>query len=114
MREVFRERGDPPPCTACGGILKTATVSFGQTMPREPMLRAHAETMACDLFLAIGSSLVVHPAATLPLLAAQNGAALVIVNNEETPLDAVASLLVRDDIGAAFGPWLARKRRGRH
>ena len=106
IREAFHEKGEPPDCTRCGGILKTATISFGQGMPQEEMLRARAETLACDLFLAIGSSLVVHPAATLPMIAAENGADLVIVNNEETPLDPLASLVVRANIADAFAHWM--------
>ncbi|MCB2077464.1 MAG: hypothetical protein KDE55_07175 [Novosphingobium sp.] len=106
IREAIRENDTPPDCPHCGGILKTATISFGQPMPQEEMLRARAETLACDLFLALGSSLVVHPAATLPAIAAQNGADLVIVNNEETPLDPLAGLVVRDDIGDAFSRWM--------
>ncbi|MCB1477559.1 MAG: NAD-dependent deacetylase [Rhodobiaceae bacterium] len=106
IREAFESNGAPPDCLACGGILKTATISFGQAMPQEEMLRARAETLSCDLFLVLGSSLVVHPAATLPVIAAQNGAGLVIVNNEETPLDPMASLVVRADIGDAFSQWM--------
>ncbi|MFN0263693.1 Sir2 family NAD-dependent protein deacetylase [Tepidamorphus sp. 3E244] len=111
IRERFDDAGGPPPCTACGGTLKTATISFGQSMPQEEMLRAQAETLACDLFLALGSSLVVHPAATLPALAAQNGARLAIVNREETPLDGHAEIVVRGDIGVAFRPWLSARAR---
>ena len=106
IREAFESNGAPPDCLACGGILKTATISFGQAMPQEEMLRARAETLSCDLFLVLGSSLVVHPAATLPVIAAQNGAGLVIVNNEETPLDPLASLVVRANIADAFAHWM--------
>ena len=67
--------------------MKTATISFGQPMPEEPMARAEAEALACDLFLVLGSSLVVYPAAGFPLLAKQNGAALVIVNRDPTDHD---------------------------
>lgn len=105
IRTVFEVSGDPPPCRTCGGILKTATISFGQPMPQDKMLHAHAETLACDLFLALGSSLVVHPAAALPALAGSNGATLVIVNNEPTPLDAHADLIIRGDIGEALSVW---------
>lgn len=88
-----------PVCLKCSGIVKTATVSFGQTMPQYEMMRAEAATLDCDLFLAIGSSLVVHPAAGFPVIAKQNGARLVIINREETPLDAFADLVIRQDIG---------------
>ncbi len=69
-------------------------------MPREPMRRAQEETSLCDLFVAIGSSLVVYPAAGFPQLARENGATLVIINGEATPLDDVADVVLRGDIGA--------------
>lgn len=95
-----------PDCT-CGGFIKTATVSFGQAMPEEPMRRAGELAKNCDLFLAIGSSLVVWPAAGFPLMAKQNGAALVIVNREPTEFDELADLVVRQDIGDALAPFIA-------
>jgi NAD-dependent deacetylase len=95
----FRERGEIPTCPACGGLLKSATVSFGQPMPREPMARATAEALACDLFLVLGSSLVVVPAADLPVMAKANGARLVIVNREPTDMDRLADLVLHDEIG---------------
>ena len=83
-----------PVCAVdAGGIVKTATVSFGQSMPPAAMERAEAETLGCDLFLAIGSSLVVYPAAGFPVLAKQNGARLVIINRESTNLDGLADLV---------------------
>ena len=81
----FRDHGVLPSCRACGGIVKTATISFGQAMPLAPMERAERETLAADLFIVIGSSLVVQPAASFPLVAKRNGAKLVIVNREPTP-----------------------------
>jgi NAD-dependent deacetylase len=96
---AFRERGEIPSCPACGGLVKTATVSFGQPMPKAPMARATAEALACDLFLVLGSSLVVVPAADLPVLAKQNGARLVIVNREATDMDRLADLVLHDEIG---------------
>ena len=99
VRHAFEDTGAAPEC-ACGGIVKSATVSFGQQMPRAAMLRAQAETLACDLFLAIGSSLVVHPAAGFPQIARANGATLIIVNGEATPQDDSADLVLRGDIGA--------------
>jgi len=95
----FRERGEIPACPACGGLVKTATVSFGQPMPKEPMARATDEALACDLFLVLGSSLVVTPAADIPVLAKQNGAGLVIVNREPTDMDRLADLVLHDEIG---------------
>jgi len=92
-----------PVCTRCEGIVKTATVSFGQAMPPAAMARAEAETVACDLFLAIGSSLVVHPAAGFPVLAKHNGARLVIINREPTDLDGLADLVLNEEIGPTLG-----------
>ena len=91
---------------ACGGHIKTATVSFGQAMPEETMQRAEELTKRCDLFLAVGSSLVVWPAAGFPLMAKRNGAALVIINREGTDFDDVADLVVRQDIGDALAPFV--------
>jgi NAD-dependent deacetylase len=99
FRESFTERGEIPVCRACGGLVKSATVSFGQSMPQEPMERAEAATLACDLFLVLGSSLVVYPAAGFPLLAKRNGAALAIVNREPTDQDPYADIVLHDEIG---------------
>ncbi len=97
------EAGDPAPeCDVCGGLLKPATVSFGQSMPAPAMKAAVEACQDCEVFLAVGSSLVVHPAASLPELAKQCGAALVILNRTPTPLDAIADLVVREDIGQAL------------
>lgn len=92
-----------PHCRDCGGVVKTATVSFGQAMPPAAMERAEAESLACDLFLAVGSSLVVYPAAGFPILARQNGARLVIINREPTDLDGVADLVINAEIGPTLG-----------
>jgi NAD-dependent deacetylase len=99
LKDSFLKVGEIPYCRRCGGLVKTATISFGQPMPAEPMARAEAETLACDLFLVLGSSLVVYPAAGFPLLAKRNGAKLVIVNREPTELDAYADLVVHEEIG---------------
>ena len=99
IKQSFLGRDELPTCRKCGGIVKTATISFGQAMPIEPMQRAEAETFACDLFIAIGSSLVVYPAAAFPVAAKKNGATLVILNREETPLDGYADLIINDEIG---------------
>lgn len=88
-----------PACTACGGIVKTATISFGQPMPEDEMRRADRLTRACDLFLAVGSSMVVEPAASFPVLAARLGIPLVIINRDPTPADGLAELVLRADIG---------------
>jgi len=99
LKTPFLERGEVPVCRACGGIVKTATISFGQPMPEGPMARAEAATLACDLFIVLGSSLVVFPAAGFPLLAKRNGALLAIVNREPTDQDGFADLVLHDEIG---------------
>ncbi|MFT4560642.1 MAG: NAD-dependent deacetylase [Gammaproteobacteria bacterium] len=86
-------------CSKCGGIIKTATISFGQSMPVEEMERAKRAALNCDLFLVLGSSLVVYPAAAFPGLAKDNGAALVIINREPTEQDPVADLVLHKEIG---------------
>jgi NAD-dependent deacetylase len=107
VKQAFDAEGGRAPDCACGGHIKTATVSFGQAMPEDAMLRAHELTGACDLFIAIGSSLVVWPAAGFPLRAKQQGARLVIVNREPTEFDGMADLVIRNDIGDVFGPFVA-------
>jgi NAD-dependent deacetylase len=108
VREKFvaaQERA--PDCAECGGHIKTATVSFGQAMPESEMRRAEQLTLDCDLFLAVGSSLVVWPAAGFPLLAKRNGARLVIINREATEFDEMADLVVREDIGTVLSSFIA-------
>ena len=97
-----------PRCRACGGLLKPATISFGQAMPLDVMARAQEAADTCDLMLAVGSSLVVEPAASIPRLAKAAGARLVIVNREPTPLDGIADAVVRGEIGAVL-PALVRR-----
>jgi len=98
--------GCAPDCPSCGGFIKTATISFGQAMPDEAMRRAQDLALSCDLFLAIGSSLVVWPAAGFPLMAKRNGARLVIINRESTEFDDMADLVVRQDIGTVLEPFI--------
>lgn len=98
--------GCAPDCPACGGYIKTATISFGQAMPDSAMRRAEELTLSCDLFLAIGSSLVVWPAAGFPLMAKRNGARLIIINRDPTDFDDIADLVVRQDIGTALEPFV--------
>jgi NAD-dependent deacetylase len=102
LKESFLRAGEIPYCRICGGLVKTATISFGQPMPEAEMARAEAETLACDLFLVLGSSLVVYPAAGFPLLAKRNGARLAIVNREPTDIDPYADLVLHDEIGPAM------------
>lgn len=94
-----------PNCTVCGGMLRAATVLFGQSMPEEPLQRAFAAARGCDLMLVVGSSLVVQPAARIPEIAAVSGARLAIVNNEPTPLDHVADVVVRASAGAVLAAF---------
>jgi NAD-dependent deacetylase len=99
LKQSFLGRDEIPSCRECEGLVKTATISFGQPMPEGPMERARDETLACDLFIVLGSSLVVYPAAGFPLLAKENGASLVIVNREPTEQDRFADLVIHDQIG---------------
>jgi NAD-dependent deacetylase len=98
--------GSAPDCTACDEPVKTATISFGQAMPEEEMRRATELAQDCDLFLAIGSSLVVWPAAGFPMMAKRCGAKLVIINREPTEQDDIADLVLRFDIGETLGPFV--------
>jgi NAD-dependent deacetylase len=99
LKQSFLGRGDIPTCRECGGLVKTATISFGQAMPADKMIRAEEETLACDLFIVLGSSLVVFPAAGFPMMAKENGAKLVIINREPTEQDRFADLVIHDSIG---------------
>lgn len=99
VREVFSADERLPVCRSCGGLIKTATISFGQSMPEEAMERAHQATQRADLFIVLGSSLVVYPAAGFPVLAKRNGARLVIVNRDPTEQDPLADLVVHAEIG---------------
>ena len=99
VRERVEADFTPPDCQSCSGVLKTATISFGQSMPAGEMMRADEATRACDLFLVIGSSLVVYPAAGFPLQAKRNGARLVILNRDPTDQDGHADLVINDEIG---------------
>ena len=87
-----------PECDRCGGILKSATVSFGQALPADVLEAAFHIATSVDLLLVLGSSLVVHPAAAIPMAAAESGARLLIVNREPTPLDGLAAVVLRDPV----------------
>ena len=103
LLEAFERDAIVPTCATCGGLVKTATISFGQAMPERAMRHAESQTNACDLFLAIGSSLVVWPAAGFPLQAKRQGATLVILNREPTDLDDYADLVLNAEIGPTLG-----------
>jgi NAD-dependent deacetylase len=100
MIDQFQQSGEVPLCAKCGGLTKHATISFGQSLDPEVLRGAIRWCRDADLFLAVGSSLVVTPAADLPALAKESGARLVIINREATPLDGIADLVVRSAIGA--------------
>ncbi len=99
VRMVFENNETLPVCEQCNGIIKTATISFGQAMPLAEMQMAEKETLACDLFLVTGSSLVVYPAAGFPELAKRNNARLIIINWDPTPLDGIFDLVLHTEIG---------------
>ena len=107
IKEKFDSAGGRAPDCDCGGYIKSATISFGQAMPEQAMLRAQEWAQDCDLFVAIGSSLVVWPAAGFPLQAKKNGSRLVIINREPTEFDSIADLVIRHDIGDTLAPLIA-------
>jgi len=112
MEDAIRrvQEGDlAPECAECGGPLKAATVSFGQAMPQRELARAAVAAQVCQVFLAVGSSLVVYPAAMFPAMAKQAGARLVIVNRTPTPLDEAADAVFRGEIGSVL-PELVNQR----
>jgi len=98
---------DVPACPVCGGVVKPFTVLFGEAMPAGVMAEAERRARACDLFVVLGSSLIVYPAAYLPAHAQHAGARLVIVNLEATPLDARADLVIRDRTATTMAAVLA-------
>ena len=102
IKKNFLENEIVPYCDSCGGIIKTATISFGQSMPEEGMQMAQRKTLGCDLFITIGTSLVVYPAAGFPKLAKEIGANLIIINNEPTDFDPIADLVIHEQIGKVF------------
>lgn len=102
------EAGEKMTCDFCTGLLKTATISFGQAMPEDKMMRAQAEAMACDLCLVLGSSLVVFPAANIPIIARQGGARLAIVNRDPTEMDEIADLVLHEGIGEVMSAVMER------
>ena len=107
LETEFKTTGNVSPCKRCGGVIKTATISFGQGMPAREMQQAEEAAMQCDLMLVLGSSLTVFPAADIPIHAKQNGAALAIVNAEPTPLDRYADLVIQAGIGAVMSAVVA-------
>jgi len=108
--ERVRAGDTDPACLICGGILKSATVSFGQNLDPALLARAEEAAAACDLFVAVGTSLTVYPVARLPQIAVDAGARVVIVNAEPTPLDGTAHAVLRGRAGAVLGAILASAR----
>ena len=102
LKSEFLLTGEPPLCQECSGIIKTATVSFGQAMPEEEMQICQTEAIKSDLFICVGTSLAVFPAADIPILAKKTGAILVIINNEPTQMDHIADLVINRDISEVF------------
>jgi NAD-dependent deacetylase len=97
-----------PSCDECGGILKSATISFGQSMPEKEMMEAHLHSENAEVFIVIGSSLVVYPAAQLPLLAKQSGSKLIIINLADTSFDPYADVLIQGKAGEVMRKLVER------
>jgi NAD-dependent deacetylase len=108
IRAEFEQHGEVAPCPRCGGLIKTATISFGQSMPEAEMAKAQQFTEACDLMIVLGSSLTVYPAAGFPQYAKQLGASLVIINREPTDQDDIADLVIHESIGEVMSQAVAR------
>lgn len=100
VKQIFDDNETLPRCMACGGVLKTATISFGQAMPEDAMERAHDVTRQADLMITLGSSLVVYPAAGFPIMAKRLGAKYVIINRDPTDQDDMADLVIHSEIGS--------------
>jgi NAD-dependent deacetylase len=99
IEKMMDETGEKAPECSCGGYLKQATIAFGQSLPIDAINIAEAKSSSCDLFIVAGSSLVVYPAAQMPLIAKQNGAKLVIITLSDTPHDGYADILINDKTG---------------
>lgn len=104
--EKIETTDQSPVCDECGGLLKAAVINFGQAMPLEEMMQAEDDTKNCDLFIVLGSSLQVYPAAALPQIAKRNGAALFIINRDPTPLDHLADLAIHAELGKSLQPLI--------
>jgi NAD-dependent deacetylase len=110
--ERVRAGEEDPECRSCGGILKSATISFGQSLDRDVILRAEMAALSCEVFMAIGTTLGVHPAAGLVPLAAEAGARIVIINQEPTAYDGLADAVVRASISDVLPDLVARPAEG--
>jgi NAD-dependent deacetylase len=112
VQERWRGGEKAPRCAECGGPLKPATISFGQSMPERETEEAYERSSNCDLFIVIGSSLVVHPAASMPQIAKRHGARVVIINRDPTAQDDLADLRIRGQAGPTMAAILERVRQG--
>lgn len=106
MDKVYEQLAkELPPHCSCGGLLRPDVVLFGESLPQEALLEAWRAAEACDTFLVVGSSLVVYPAAQIPVRAKENGAILVIVNIDDTPLDRMADLVIHKSASEVLSPF---------
>jgi NAD-dependent deacetylase len=112
VQERVKKGEKAPRCDDCGGPLKPATISFGQSMPEQETQEAYHRSSLCDLFVVIGSSLVVQPAASMPLVAKRNGARLVIINRDETPYDDMADAVIHGEAGPTMASILENVKKG--
>jgi NAD-dependent deacetylase len=112
VQKRIKEGVKAPTCDDCGGPLKPATISFGQPMPERETQEAYHRSSLCDLFMVIGSSLVVHPAASMPLVAKQNGARLIIINRDPTPYDGTADRVIHGQAGPTMNAILKELKQG--
>lgn len=112
IQERLRQGTKVPYCDDCGGPLKPATISFGQAMPERETAEAYHRSATCDLFIVIGSSLVVQPAASMPLVAKRSGAKLVIINRDPTPYDDLADVVIHGQAGPIMANILQHVKNG--
>ena len=112
VQERFRKTREVPYCDDCNGPLKPATISFGQAMPERETQEAYHRSSLCDLFIVVGSSLVVQPAASMPLVAKRNGAKLVIINRDPTPYDDMADIVIHGQAGSTMASILEKVKEG--
>jgi NAD-dependent deacetylase len=112
IQKRIKEGQKAPRCDDCGGLLKPATISFGQSMPEKETEEAYHRSSLCDLFIVVGSSLVVQPAASMPLVAKRNGAKLVIINRDPTSFDDMADLVVHGEAGSTMKSILDHVKQG--
>ena len=112
IQDRIKKAQKAPRCDDCGGLLKPATISFGQSMPEKETQEAYHRSSICDLFIVIGSSLVVQPAASMPMVAKRNGARLVIINRDPTPCDDLADLVIHGQAGPTMASILEHLKKG--